>query len=248
MRSNKTKNKMYALVTGSAKRIGASIVKNLHASGLNIGIHYHSSRSDAISLCKELNSNRPDSASIFQADITQSLEARKLIKEFIHWGGKIDLLINNASSFYPTPIGKITDDDWNDLIGTNLKGPLFLCQEAAKNLRETQGSIINLIDIHTKNPLRNHALYVSAKAGLKMLTQSLAKDLAPEIRVNGISPGAILWPEGNINDQKKEAILSQIPLQRKGTPQDISDCILFLLYHSNYITGQTITIDGGRSI
>jgi pteridine reductase len=185
---------------------------------------------------------------MFQADITQSLEARKLIKEFIHWGGKIDLLINNASSFYPTPIGKITDDDWNDLIGTNLKGPLFLCQEAAKNLRETQGSIINLIDIHTKNPLRNHALYVSAKAGLKMLTQSLAKDLAPEIRVNGISPGAILWPEGNINDQKKEAILSQIPLQRKGTPQDISDCILFLLYHSNYITGQTITIDGGRSI
>ena len=248
MRSINTKNKMHALITGSAKRIGASIARTLHASGLSIGIHYHSSKSDAISLCKELNANRPDSASIFQADITQSLEARKLIKEFIHWGGKIDVLINNASSFYPTPIGKITDEDWNDLFGTNLKGPLFLCQEAATNLRENQGSIINLIDIHTKDPLRNHSLYVSAKAGLKMLTQSLAKDLAPEIRVNGISPGAILWPEENINDQKKEVILSQIPLQREGTPQDISDCVLFLLYHSNYITGQIITIDGGRSI
>jgi len=248
MRSNKTKNKMHALITGSAKRIGASIARNLHAAGLNIGIHYHSSKSDAISLCKELNSNRSNSASMFQADITQSLEARNLIKDFINWSGKIDLLINNASSFYPTPIGKVTDDDWNNLIGTNLKGPLFLCQAAAENLKKNKGSIINLIDIHTKHPLRNHSLYVSAKAGLKMLTRSLAKDLAPEIRVNGISPGAILWPEENINDQKKEAILSQIPLQRKGSPQDISDCILFLLYHSSYITGQTITIDGGRSI
>ena len=185
---------MAALITGSSRRIGAVIVKNLHASGMDVGIHYNSSKTEATSLCAELNELRPNSASIFSGDITLVNETENLVKDFISWSGRIDLLVNNASSFYPTPIGTITENHWNDLIGTNLKGPLFITQAASDALRKAHGSVINLIDVHTRSPLKNHPAYSSAKAGLKMLTRSLAKDLAPEIRVNGISPGAILWP------------------------------------------------------
>ena len=157
------------------------------------------------------------------------------------------MLINNASSFYPTPIGKITKKQWNDLIGINLKAPLFLSQQAFPFLRTSQGTIINIIDIHATQPLANHIVYSSAKAGLKMMTRSLAKDLAPNVRVNGISPGAILWPENNMNESLKENILQKIPMQRSGSPEDIADCITFLIRDASYITGQIITIDGGRS-
>jgi pteridine reductase len=239
---------MAALITGSSRRIGAVIVKNLHASGMDVGIHYNSSKTEATSLCAELNELRPNSASIFSGDITLVNETENLVKDFISWSGRIDLLVNNASSFYPTPIGTITENHWNDLIGTNLKGPLFITQAASDALRKAHGSVINLIDVHTRSPLKNHPAYSSAKAGLKMLTRSLAKDLAPEIRVNGISPGAILWPEDGISEEAKKSILEQIPLNRTGSPQDIADCVLFLLNQANYITGQIIAVDGGRSV
>ena len=151
-------------------------------------------------------------------------------------------------SFYPTPLGEINDENWDDLIGTNLKGPLFLCQAAHKDLKKQQGSIINLIDIYIKSPPKDHSVYIAAKAGLEIVTRSLARDLAPDVRVNGISPGAILWPEKNMDNKTKEGILNTIPLKRKGSPQDIADCILFLVKTSNYITGQIISIDGGKSI
>ena len=240
--------KMAALITGSSRRIGAVIVKNLHTSGMDVGIHYNSSKTEATSLCAELNESRPNSASIFSGDITLVNEAENLVKDFISWSGRIDLLINNASSFYPTPIGTITENHWNNLIGTNLKGPLFITQAASGALKKAHGSVINLIDVHTRSPLKNHPAYSSAKAGLKMLTRSLAKDLAPEIRVNGISPGAILWPEDGISEEAKKSILEQIPLNRTGSPQDIADCVLFLVNQANYITGQIIAVDGGRSV
>ncbi len=248
MRAFKEKKSKYALITGAAKRIGASISRNIHQAGYNVGIHYNSSKKDAKKLCDELNAKREGSAQIFKADITQVSDAKSLVNSFIRWSSKVDLLINNASSFYPTPIGGITEENWNDLIGTNLKGPLFISQEASVSLRKNKGSIINLIDIHIKSPPKDHAVYIAAKAGLEILTRSLARDLAPDVRVNGISPGAILWPEGELDAETKDKILNSVPLNRKGDPQDISDCVLFLINSAGYISGQTISVDGGKSI
>ena len=248
MSAIKEKNNKNALITGAAKRIGASISRNIHEAGYNVGIHYNSSEKDAKKLCEELNAKRAGSAQIFKADITKVSDAKSLVNSFLKWGGKLDLLINNASSFYPTPIGSVTEENWNDLIGTNLKGPLFISQEASVSLRKNKGSIINLVDIHIKSPPKDHAVYIAAKAGLEILTRSLARDLAPEVRVNGISPGAILWPEGELDTATKDKILDSIPLKRKGNPQDISDCVLFLVNSASYISGQIISVDGGKSI
>ena len=248
MSAIKEKNNKNALITGAAKRIGASISRNIHEAGYNVGIHYNSSKKDAKKLCEELNAKRAGSAQIFKADITKVSDAKSLVNSFLKWGGKLDLLINNASSFYPTPIGSVTEENWNDLIGTNLKGPLFISQEASVSLRKNKGSIINLVDIHIKSPPKDHAVYIAAKAGLEILTRSLARDLAPEVRVNGISPGAILWPEGELDAPTKDKILDSIPLKRKGNPQDISDCVLFLVNSASYISGQIISVDGGKSI
>ena len=248
MSAIKEKNNKNALITGAAKRIGASISRNIHEAGYNVGIHYNSSKKDAKKLCDELNAKRAGSAEIFKADITQVSDAKSLVNSFLKWVGKLDLLINNASSFYPTPIGSVTEENWNDLIGTNLKGPLFISQEASVSLKKNKGSIINLVDIHIKSPPKDHAVYIAAKAGLEILTRSLARDLAPEVRVNGISPGAILWPEGELDAATKDKILDSIPLKRKGNPQDISDCVLFLVNSASYISGQIISVDGGKSI
>jgi len=248
MSAIKEKNNKTALITGAAKRIGASISRNIHEAGYNVGIHYNSSKKDAKKLCEELNAKRAGSAQIFKADITKVSDAKSLVNSFLKWGGKLDLLINNASSFYPTPIGSVTEENWNDLIGTNLKGPLFISQEASVSLKKNKGSIINLVDIHIKSPPKDHAVYIAAKAGLEILTRSLARDLAPEVRVNGISPGAILWPEGELDAATKDKILDSIPLKRKGNPQDISDCVLFLVNSASYISGQIISVDGGKSI
>ena len=248
MNNKNNTEKKYALITGAAKRIGASITENLHTKGFNVGIHFNSSSNDAKNLCNELNSLRKNSAKIFQGNITKSEGIDLLYKEFFRWSGKIDLLVNNASSFYPTPLGEINDENWDDLIGTNLKGPLFLCQAAHHELKKQQGSIINLIDIYIKSPPKNHSVYIAAKAGLEIVTRLLARDLAPDVRVNGISPGAILWPEKSMDNKTKEDILNTIPLKRKGSAQDIADCVLFLVNTSNYITGQIISVDGGKSI
>ena len=175
-------------------------------------------------------------------------ELHGLIADVADWGGGLDILVNNASTFYPTPPGDITEDQWDDLIGANLKAPLFLSQAAIPELRRTRGAIINIVDIHAQRPLRNHSVYGSAKAGLAMLTRALAKDLAPDIRVNGVSPGAILWPEDDMSDAVKKTILEQIPLQRSGDPDDIAGCVLFLARDATYVTGQIIAVDGGRSM
>jgi pteridine reductase len=237
-----------ALITGAARRIGAIITERLHEAGANVAIHYRSSDVDAKELCSLLNDARPDSAQIFAADLSDMAGLQGLMAAVADWGGGLDILINNASSFYPTPIGSITESHWDDLMGSNLKAPLFLSQAAWPHLKSSRGVIINLLDIHSKRPLRNHPVYASAKAGLAMLTLSLAKDLAPEVRVNGIAPGAILWPEEGMTESIKEDILNQVPLGKLGDPDDIADCVIYLVRDATYVTGQIIAVDGGRSL
>jgi pteridine reductase len=236
------------LITGAGRRIGAAITERLHEAGCNVAIHYRSSAAHAKELCNRLNAVRPDSAEIFAADLNETAGLKHFMDEVIGWHGGLDILINNASSFYPTPIGSVTESQWEDLIGSNLKAPLFLSQAAWPCLRSSRGVIINMLDIHSMRPLRDHPVYASAKAGLAALTRSLARDLAPEVRVNGIAPGAIVWPEEDLSERVKEHILSQIPLQRTGAPRDIADCVLYLARDALYVTGQIIAVDGGRSI
>ena len=248
MTSPNTLNGKVALITGAARRIGAAIASTLHRDGANIAVHYRKSSADAEALAERLNTGRPDSAALFQADLNNTEALPHLVEKVVAWHGTLDVLVNNASSFYPTPPGEITQAHWDDLVGSNLKAPLFLSQAALPALREAGGAIINLIDVHAQRPLRNHAVYGSAKAGLAMLTRSLAKDLAPEVRVNGVSPGAILWPENGMDDATRETILKQIPLARPGQPEDIAGCVLYLVRDAAYVTGQIIAVDGGRSI
>ena len=236
------------LVTGAARRIGAAIVTRLHAEGASVAIHYRASADAADALSARLNGIRPDSARTFACDLLQTESLPRLVADVVAWGGRLDILINNASTFYPTPVGAITEAHWDDLVGSNFKAPLFLTQAAAPALRAAHGSVVNIVDIHAQRPLREHPVYGPAKAALAMLTRSLAKDLAPEIRVNGVAPGAILWPEDGINDATRATILRQVPLGRPGEPGDIAACVLFLLRDAPYVTGQIIAVDGGRSI
>jgi pteridine reductase len=237
-----------ALITGAARRIGAAIACTLHAEGADVAIHYRESGDAANAVAEDLNAMRADSAATFAADLNDLASLNHLVDDVRAWRSRLDILVNNASSFYPTPVGEITEDQWDDLIGTNLKAPLFLSQAALPALRQARGVIINIVDIHSQRPLRNHTVYGLAKAGLAMLTRSLAKDLAPEVRVNGVSPGAILWPENGMSGATKDAILEQVPLGRPGTPDDVANAVLFMAKDANYVTGQIIAIDGGRSI
>jgi pteridine reductase len=236
-----------ALITGAARRIGASVAETLHAAGMRVAIHYRSSKADAEGLRDRLLSKRAESAQIFQADLVATGAPANLIEEVVAWSGSLDVLVNNASTFYPTPLAQVDEASWTDLMGSNLKVPLFLTQAAAPHLYLTRGSIINIVDIHGHRPLKDHPVYSAAKAGLAMLTRALAKDLAPHIRVNGVSPGAIAWPENGMTDDVKQDILSEIPLGRSGVPADIANAILFLVRDATYSTGQIIAIDGGRS-
>lgn len=237
-----------ALVTGAARRIGAAISRCLHQHGASVAIHYRGSADDANALCDELNSVRPDSAMAVQADLSDAALLPALAQSVADWHGRLDILINNASSFYPTPVGEITEAHWDDIVGSNLKAPLFLSQAARQSLHAARGVIINIVDIHAQRPLRDHAVYGCAKAGLAMLTRSLAKDLAPEIRVNGVSPGAIMWPEAGLSESSKASILRQIPAGRAGSAEDIAGCVLYLVRDASYVTGQIIAVDGGRSL
>lgn len=237
-----------ALITGGSKRIGAAISRLLHQAGYSVIIHCRSSLYEANELADELNALRSDSAKVIQGNLNDETIYQQLIDQAYQCWNRLDVLINNASSFYPTPIGSITLDDWNDLINSNMKAPLFLSQAAAPYLKKTRGSIINMIDVHGLRPMREHPVYCAAKAGLNMLTMSLAKDLGPDIRVNGVSPGAILWPENDLSEQTKQLIIERTSLKRHGEPIDIARTILFLANDANYITGQVIAVDGGRSI
>lgn len=246
--STVTLNDKWGLITGAGKRIGACIARRLHAEGANIAVHYRGSEAPAHGLAEELNAAREGSAFAIGADLMDIGALPEMIGEIIAKSGRLDFLVNNASSFYPTPVGSITEEQWDDLMGTNLKAPLFLSQAAIPHLREAGGCIVNIVDIHAARPLRNHTIYGPAKAGLAMLTRSLARDLAPEIRVNGVSPGAILWPEDGMPERVKESVLNQVPMKRAGEPDDIANCILYLIRDAHYVTGQVIAVDGGRSV
>ncbi len=239
------------LITGGAKRVGAAIARALHGAGANLVVHYRKSAREAETLAADLNGHRPKSAAIVPGELLDIGRLPSLVEFAVRSFGTLDVLINNASTFYPTKIGEITPEAWDDLLGTNLKVPTFLSQAAAPALRKTQGLIINIVDIHALRPLRDHTVYCTAKAGLHMLTRSLAKELGPEIRVNGISPGPILWPEGEGpggDDPKRAKIIERTILKRMGSPDDIARTALFLAADAPYITGQILAVDGGRSV
>ncbi len=237
-----------AFVTGSSKRIGAATVRLLHDASYNVIIHCRSSRQAANELAEDLNRQRANSAKVIQGDLNDENMYNTLIDQAYQCWNRLDVLVNNASSFFPTPVGSITIENWDNLINSNMKAPLFLSQAAAPHLRKTHGCIINMIDVHGQRPMKEHPVYCAAKAGLAMLTMSLAKELGPEIRVNGVAPGAILWPENDMAEKTKNIILERTSLKRPGQPLDIAKTILFLVRDADYITGQIIAVDGGRSI
>jgi pteridine reductase len=238
------------LVTGGAKRVGAAICRRLHAAGASLTLHYRASRQEALALQAELQSLRPDSVLAVQADLLDPHALSGLVYETINHFGRLDGLVSNASSFFATPLEDIDALQWNDLIGTNLKAPLLLAQAAAPELRRNHGAIINIVDIHADRPMKGHLLYSVAKAGLLGLTRALAQELAPQVRVNGVSPGVIVWPEqAEWGDElRRKEIVNHTLLKREGEPDDIAKTVQFLLNHAPYITGQIISVDGGRSI
>ena len=240
-------NNQTVLITGGAKRIGYAIATLLHSSGYNIMVHYRSSAGAANELITKLNKARPDSAASIQGDLLDIASIPNIVTTTIDTFGSLDALINNASTFYPTPIELINEEFWIDLVGSNLKAPMFMVKSAAPHLRAANGCIINLVDIYAHKPLSDHPIYCSAKAGLEMLTKSLAIDLAPEIRVNGVSPGAIIWPEHDTHPIKQSELLEKVPLKRMGEPEEIAKTVRFLIEDGTYISGQIIAVDGGRS-
>jgi len=236
------------LVTGSARRIGAQTIRTLHASGMHVIIHYRSSEEEARKLAEELNKLRLDSAQTLQGDLLNIDALQGLIEKAIGFWGRLDVLVNNASAFYPTEIGEITEKDWDILVGSNLKAPLFLSQIVAPELKKRKGCIVNMVDIHADRPLKNYTVYSIAKAGLVALTKSLARELGPEVRVNAVAPGAILWPEEPHHTAQHQAIIDHTALKREGDPTDIARTIRFLILDAPYITGQVIAVDGGRTL
>jgi pteridine reductase len=235
------------LITGGARRVGAAVVRKLHAAGAVVVVHYHNSHSEATALAEALNAERPGSVTTLGGNLLDLKFLPALVEATIARCGHLDILINNASTFYATPVGQITETQWNDLMGTNLRAPLFLSQAAAPHLKARQGLILNIVDIHGMRPLRLHVVYSPAKAGLIMLTQSLARELAPEVRVNGIAPGPVEFPEHGLSEEMKQAIIDKTLLKRRGSPEDIARAALFFAIEAPYVTGQILAVDGGRS-
>jgi len=237
-----------ALITGSARRLGAKTAETLHQNGADIIIHYRGSRNAAENLVDRLNARRAGSAVALQADLLELGQIGRLAREAVSAFGRLDILVNNASTFYPTPVGSIDENHWDDLMGSNLKAPLFLSQACHEALKAAEGCIVNMVDIHARSPLKRYPLYSIAKAGKAMMTRALAQEMAPEVRVNGVAPGAILWPEDDSqSEEERRKILARIPLGRSGSPQDIADAILFLVT-SPYVNGQILAVDGGRQL
>ena len=239
-----------ALITGGARRVGAQIARTLHAHGMNLVIHYRSSSDDASALQADLERQRPKSVTLVKGDLLKVAQLPGIVDAAAAAFGRLDVLVNNASSFYPTPLGQATEAQWDDLFGTNLKAPFFLAQAAAPHLQKTQGCIVNIADIHADRPIKRYPIYCMAKAGVVMLTKSLARDLAPDVRVNAIAPGTIMWPEGEaeLSEVQKQEMLRRIPMQRSGGPEDIARTVLFLIRDAGYINGQVIAVDGGRTV
>ena len=239
-----------ALITGGARRVGAAICRLLHASGVDLMVHYRRSADEAHALQAELNRVRPASVALVQADLLNLASLPTMVADTLRQFGRLDVLINNASSFFPTPVGEIGEREWDDLVGTNLKTPLFLSQTAAPHLKRTQGCIVNIVDIHADRPMRSHIVYSVAKGGLVALTRALASELGPEVRVNGVSPGVIMWPEDErwADEVARQRIVQSTLLKRVGDPDDIARTVRFLVFDAPYVTGQIIAVDGGRSI
>jgi len=235
------------LITGAARRIGAVIARIFHSNGYQVVIHYNNSAAAADKLCEELNAQRDNSALLVQADLNDMAGLQK-IADLVSSIGRLDVLINNASSFYPTPLENCDDQQWNDLMNSNLKGPFFIAQKLAPLLIESQGSMVNISDMHARQALQSHPIYTIAKAGNIAMTKSLSKELGPNVRVNSVAPGAILWPEHESDDEvKQNSVLSKVPMGRLGTEQDIAQTVYFLAVEATYMTGQTLAVDGGSS-
>ena len=237
-----------ALVTGGARRIGAAIVRCLHASGIRVAVHYRASESDANALVDALNASRAGSAHAFPLDLRETPRLSGLVENCVTHFGRLDILVNNASTFYPTPVAETTEAEWHDLLAVNLKAPLFLSQAAATHLAAARGCIVNIVDIYAERPLRDHAVYSAAKAGLVMLTRALAVELGPAVRVNAVAPGAILWPEHAAGDELRDTVIGRTALKRMGDPEDVARAVRFLVTDAAYTTGETIAVDGGRSL
>jgi pteridine reductase len=236
------------LITGAAKRIGAACARLLHSEGCNVILHYRSSKQAALELCYELNQMRPDSAYMMQANLLNMDELEALTREACMAWGRIDVLVNNASSFYPTAVADVTEQQWDELMGSNLKAPFFLAKLLAETLVNNRGCIINIVDIHAERGLMGYPVYSIAKAGLVAMTKILAKEFGPDVRVNGVAPGAILWPDNDLTEQERQEILQRVALRRNGEPADIANAVWFLIKDADYMTGQILTVDGGRTL
>ena len=235
------------LITGAARRIGAELARLFHSAGYRVVIHYNRAAAEADKLCESLNQQRPDSCLLVQGDLNDEAGLARIVT-LINSIGSLHVLINNASSFYPTPLAQTDDNQWNDLINSNLKGPFFLCKELAPLLQASAGAIVNISDMHARQALKEHPIYSIAKAGNIAMTKSLALELAPSVRVNSVAPGAILWPEHESDDQQKQqSVLGKVPMGRLGRESDIAECVFFLAVGATYMTGQTIAVDGGSS-
>ena len=237
-----------ALVTGAARRIGAEIVRKLHAEGMNVILHYNGSHSAADEIANELNAQREYSVATLQFNLLDTENIDSFIQQAISIWGQLDVVVNNASTFYPTAIDDISIAHWNDLVGVNLQAPLFICKACASYLTQQHGCIVNIVDIHADRPLKGYPVYAIAKAGLAMLTKSMARELAPEVRVNGIAPGAIMWPEIEDYEAVHQEIIERTALKREGHPSDIADAAWYLINSATYVTGQIIAVDGGRTL
>jgi len=236
------------LITGGARRVGAAITRRLHAAGANVLVHYRDSDSDAPKLVAELNGVRPKSAATVKAELLAPIAPRALVSAALESFGRLDLLVNNASAFFPVALGAIEASHWEELVGSNLRAPFFIAQQAAAELAKHEGAIVNIVDIHAERPLKGYPVYSIAKAGLAAMTRSLALELAPRVRVNGVAPGAIAWPEdGQFDPAERERVVATTPLGRTGTPDDIAQAVHFLAC-APYVTGQILAVDGGRSI
>ena len=237
-----------ALITGSARRIGAVIARTLHAAGYDLALHCRHSRAELDALAAELEAARPASTQVLQADLAEFDRLPELIAQTVGRFGRLDALVNNASGFQPTPIGSTTPAQWDALFASNARAPFFLAQAAAPHLQAGGGSIVNLVDIYAERPLRQHTVYCMAKAALLMMTKSLALELGPDVRVNAVSPGAILWPEDDGNSAAQDAMLERTPLGRTGTPEEVAEAVRWLLQDATYSTGQVLHLDGGRML
>jgi len=236
------------LITGAARRIGAAVARHLHGEGMDIVLHYRQSRGAAEALARELDRARPSSVLLVQADLQQCATFPDLFRQIRAFRGRLDALGNNASVFYPTPLATLGEAQWDELVGVNMKAPFFLAQQAAPLLREAGGCIVNLVDIHAERPLRAHPIYSMAKAGNAMMVKALARELGPEVRVNGVAPGAILWPEQELDETAREEVVDRTALRRAGDPVDVARAILYLIRDADYVTGQILAVDGGRTL